>query len=119
MAKDDYFVIVYKVLIYLYAVLKRKHVFNEAELIAALKIKDLSEDYFNDVIKMMYDDGLITGLKYTKVWSGEYLLINELSNMKITSKGIEYLTDNSKMQSVKAFLIESADLFSKLFPLVF
>ena len=33
MAKDDYYVVVYKILIYLYAVFKHKKVFNEIELI--------------------------------------------------------------------------------------
>lgn len=119
MAKDDYFVIVYKVLVYLYAVLKRKIVFDVSKFEKSIGFKDISEEYFYDILKMMTDDGYITGLHFTKTYGNQYILITDLDNMKITSKGIEYLQDNPKMQGVKEFLVNNADTFVSIIMMVY
>lgn len=61
MAKDDYHVIVYKVLLYLYAVLKRKIVFDKISFDVVLSKMNVSEEYLTDVIRMLQDEGLIRG----------------------------------------------------------
>ena len=40
----------------------------------------------------------------TNVWGEDYPIISNLENMKITPKGIEYLTDNSFIQKAKELL---------------
>lgn len=119
MAKDDYFVIVYKVLTYLYAVLKRKILFNNKEFEQSILKNRIDEDYFICILKMMQDDELIEGLSFLNAWGNEVILINDIDNIRITSKGIEYLSDNSKMNQVKKNLLESADIFASLIKLVF
>ena len=116
MAADDYFVIVYKVLIYLYGCLKRKIVFSNEEFEAIAK-DGITEEYFEDILKMMNDEGYITGYTQLKVWGG-VITTNEYDNIKITQKGIEYLQENSLMQKVKRFLLESNDIISDLINLI-
>jgi len=118
MAKDDYNVIVYKVLLYLYAIFKRKIPFDETEFKKSILKSGISEDYLIEVLKLMQDEELIKGLKFISAWGCELLLINEIRNAKITAKGIEYLTENSRMQKVKEFLIENVDIFASLIKLV-
>lgn len=58
MTKDDYDVIVYRVLVYYYACLKRKIIFDKAGFNAAVKKDIESDEYFYDVLRMMQDEGL-------------------------------------------------------------
>lgn len=118
MAKDDYQVLVYKILLYLYAVFKNKIVFNSQELKLALKVDGISDDYLFKVLDMMQQDELITGLEFIKAWGGDPLLINDLSDMRITSKGITHLTENSSMQKVKNYIIENVDFFASLIAMI-
>ena len=118
MAKDDYNVLVYKILLYAYAVFKRKIVFDEKEFELSIIKGGIDKDYLINILVLMQNDGLISGLKFRKVWGGQMLLINDFSEMKITSNGINYLTDNSKMQQVKEFILESIDIFAPLIKLV-
>ena len=112
MAKDDYFVIVYKVLIYLYGCLKRKISFSNEEFESIAK-NDIPEEYFEDVLQMMNDEGYIKGYVRLRVWGGEIITM-EYSDIKITQKGIEYLCENSMMQKSKKILLESTDIVGKL-----
>lgn len=114
MAKDDYHVIVYRVLVYYYACLKRKITFDDASFAAAVK-KDLkSNEYLTDVLRMMQSEDLICGLAFKKIWGNEYILITELNEAEITPPGIRYLEEDSIMKKVSDFLKDSADITAKL-----
>lgn len=105
MAKNDFNVIVYKVLLYYYGILKREYTFNIDVFYKTVDYKNLDTDYFNDVLKMMTDEGLIKGMKYTKVWQGVFIPITDYEDIHITLKGIEYINSNSSMQKVKEFFL--------------
>ncbi len=94
-AKDDYDVIVFKVLLYYYAVLKRKILFEKITFDKVIGINDISEEYFIEVLLMMQEDGYIKNLVVKKAWGGDYILLSDFDEIKITSKGIEYLKENS------------------------
>lgn len=117
MAKDDYNVIVFKILTYLYAVLKRKTVFDINEFKTA--IGSIDENYFNDLLEIMQKEGFIDGLIFAHAWGIESIICNDLSDMRITFKGMQFLTENSKMQEVKNFLLKNVDTISSLIKLVF
>lgn len=114
MAKDDYDVLVFKILTYYYACMKRKILFNQDVFNRAVKCGGLNDDYFADVLRMMQDESLIQGLEFTKAWGGDYILTSELSCAKITPGGIHYLKENGIMQKVMKSLIESADTIGNL-----
>lgn len=57
MAKDDYDHIVFKILVYLYGVLKRKYVFNEVEFLAT--VGDIDSDYLTDILYMIREERML------------------------------------------------------------
>ena len=118
MAKDDYHVIVYRVLVYLYACMKREILFDKSTFNAAVKKDVGSEEYFTDVLQMMQEDGLIRGLCFTRAWGGATILASDVRSAAITSKGIQYLQDNSMMAKVGKLLRESADIIASLAALI-
>lgn len=118
MAKDDYDVIVYRVLTYLYACLKHKIIFEESTFQAAVKKNVESDEYFRAVLHMMQEEELIRGLVFTKAWGGEYLLASDLRDAEITAAGIRYLKENGTMKRVCEMLKPTADIIVKLAELV-
>ena len=114
MAKDDYDVIAYRILTYLYACLKRKIIFDDTAFRAAVKKNVESDEYFTSVLKMMQDEGLIRGLLITKAWGGDYILSSDLRDAEITADGIHYLKENSTMKKTGEMLKDAADIIAGL-----
>lgn len=114
MAKDDYYAIVYKVLVYFYACLKRKIVFNQAEYDLAIGKKHISDEYLSQVYSMMQDDGYLTGGSIVKTWGSVYVLASDECDFAITSKGIDYLRENSRMKQTGEALKNAVDVISNL-----
>ena len=105
MAKDDYHVIVYQILSYLYVCLKKDLSVHEDNLSwQKSKYFDIPESYWKFIITNMVEQNLIKGLTLTKVWGEEYPIISDLDKCRITPTGIEYLCDNSLMKKVKQFM---------------
>lgn len=103
MAKDDYFVIVYQVLSYLYVKLK-EGVRPDPELLKpGGKYLNINERYWTYVMFNLLNDGFITGITVTKLW-GKEMIIENLEDCQITPRGIEYLCDNSFIAKAKEFL---------------
>lgn len=106
MAKDDYPVIVYQILSYLYAELKKGNKIDPDRISHENEYFMINEPYWEYIIVNLYKDGLIYGLtiKEAKDVTGvTRISINGLDQCQITPKGIEYLTDNSFMQKAKEF----------------
>ncbi len=114
MAKDDYDVIVYKILVYLYGCLKRKTVFNQEVFNKIIKRDSLNDDYLNDVIRMMQQEGFIEGASFTKAWGNVYIMTSDYNDIQITPAGIHYLKENSTAQKIKEILLENADTMAGL-----
>lgn len=117
MVRDDYDVIVFRVLVYLYAVFKRKIVFEKLTLDSSVS-KGLSDEYFADVLRLMTEEELIEGPSFVRVWGGQYVLVNSLDEMSITSKGIHYLKENDRMSKAKEVVLRGADLLATLIPAI-
>lgn len=112
MAKDDFDVIVFKILTYYYACLKRKISFDKSVL---MKILDhVQEEYLTDIMRMMQEDGLISGVTVIKAWCNDYIITSELEDIRITLSGIRYLKDNSKMKELFEAVKASVGLLSNL-----
>lgn len=114
MAKDDYDVVVYRVLVYLYAVLKHKIIFEDAIFRQAVRKNVESDEYFTSILRMMQEENLIEGLQFSETWGGDCILISELSKARITANGIHYLRENNMMNKVGSVLKESADIIASL-----
>ena len=116
MAKDDYFVIIFKILTYYYACFKDKIVFNDKVFKSYI---DISEEYLNKVLYMIYEEGYINNLVFINAWGNYRILATNLCDCMITQKGIEYLLDNSKMNKIKEFMLENVSNVASLIKLVF
>lgn len=96
MAKDDYFVILYVLLDYLYTCLKKGenpdlNFLNEDSF-------NISRKYWFYILENAKDDGLIKGIDFVLTKQGK---IFNNKNIEITPKGIEFLIENSMMNRVK------------------
>lgn len=106
MAKDDYFVIAYRILSYLYACFKagekaEKAMFDSSAL-------GINNGYWVNVIESLYREGYIMGVAFPSA-IGDFPAV-VIHNIKITQKGIEFLEDNGKMKKAAEVLKTIKDI---------
>lgn len=104
MAKDDYFVVIYRVLLYLYECLKDGKKPN-LDLISADSL-GINEDYWLYIIVYLKRDGYIDGVAVIDVLGGRGV---KDMGLEITPKGIAYLFDNNFISKVKRTLKDIKD----------
>lgn len=117
MAKDDYFVLVYKLLGYLYKCL-RKEERPSLEIISP-NTKDfpISEEYFTYMLDHLLSDGYIEGLaRVNRI--GNAPKFKETTGIQITPKGIEYLQENSTMKKVAELLGNAGEIVTGIIGLL-
>lgn len=103
MAKDDYCVIVYQILSYLYQQLKKGKDIEVSLIQNDSKYLQINKRYWEYVITNLLKDGFIRGIVVEETIDGEVDIYN-LDKCEITPKGIEYLTDNSTIEKAKQFM---------------
>lgn len=118
MAKNDYDVILYKILVYLYACMKRKVIFDRDVLYGHVCKGAGNENYLVDIFRMAQEEGHTEGLVFTKAWGSDYMLVNDVDNMKITPSGIRYLKENDRMKRIGDKLREEIDSIANLAKIV-
>ena len=100
MAKDDYFVIVYQILSYLYKCLKKGEEVDSTYLSYGSPLyPKLNKRYWGYIMENLEKDGYISGIAIQ--YFDNELKIYALDNCQITPKGIAYLTDNSLFSKAK------------------
>ena len=104
MARDDYFVIVYKVLTYLYQCLKEGTKVEERLLTHESPYIKVSEKYWNYILWHMQKAELIEGVEFLGNNLGDIPYPLEWNKCRITPNGIAYLSENSLMKKAKDFL---------------
>jgi hypothetical protein len=98
MSKDDYHVIAYRLLTYLYACLKKSVPADGAVLTAAYF--EIGAPYWEYILKNLSQEGNVTGvLVIPTLTGGDAVKIQP--NIAITPKGIEYLSENPLFQKIK------------------
>lgn len=111
MAKNDYYTIVAKILVYLYR--KYKGLTSDSE-----KIIPMSDDYpveekqLIETIGMMQEQNFIKGI-IIRDWSDEIVTVG-YDSLKITPQGIDYLRENSTIRKVCETLKEADQIWSLL-----
>lgn len=103
MAKDDYHVIVYQILAYLYTQLKAGEPVDGNMLTHDGPYFKINERYWAYVMETLVNKEFIDGVTITKPW-GEDAIVSDLGDARITPEGIEFLCDNSFLQKAKQFL---------------
>jgi hypothetical protein len=108
MSKDDYYVIAYRFLKYLYDCLKQSKSPNIEVLDA--EFFDIDDEYWEYIIKNLYEEGFVEGITLVPVLNRKNPLIKGLNNIRITPKGISYLFENSLFQKIKGTVKDIADI---------
>ena len=108
MAKDDYHVIIYGILTYLYQSLKEGKSIDKDKL--SYEYLDINKKYWIFILENLKDDGLVKGYKLVNTKDG--LLFLGLEKTVITPKGIDFLFENSTLQKVKNTFKDLKDLIS-------
>jgi yjcQ protein len=105
MAKDDYFVIVYYILSYLYNVLKKGAVADEDIILLRDYNELINDNYLLYIYDNLIGDGYIKGMDIRKCnvlgTNKKQISIYNTQNILITPKGIEYLQQNSIFNKIK------------------
>jgi yjcQ protein len=106
MSKDDYHVLAYQLLFYLYDCLRHGEVpdadqvlWNDAH--AAVKV---NERYWNYVLRHLSDAGYIEGISFLSILGRADPQPRIDGAVNITPKGIDYLDENSNMKKAYRFL---------------
>lgn len=109
MSKDDYYVIVYKLLSYLYICLKKCNVIDIDNLRDVIRV-DIGDSYWEYIIRQLDNEGYVEGVTTFKNIGDidERVIIDE--NFKITPKGIDFLQGNSSIAKAKTFLKEIKEI---------
>lgn len=102
MAKNDYFVLAYRILIYLYACLKDGGT-PDISVISAEELK-INDIYWEYVMRHLYTDGFIEGVTLVPMIGRKTPAIKISESIMITPEGIDFLQSNSAMSKAKEFL---------------
>ena len=109
MAKDDYHVLIYQILAYLYTQLKRGEAVDPDLLKADSEYLGINQRYWIYIFENLLNEGYIRGPSVKNPWGQQGLIMN-LENAEITPKGIEYLCDNSFLEKAVRFLKETKSI---------
>lgn len=118
MAKDDYFVLVYYILKYLYNCLKHGKDIKEEMIIFEEYPAHIESSYAAYIMHSIQESGHIQGVDVVTVpilGIGKTNVIKDISKIEITPKGIEYLLDNSMMAKAYKKLKKFKDIIPSLF----
>lgn len=103
MAKDDYYVIAYRILAYLYTCLKAGEEPDLSYISADSEAIQISQNYWEYIIRNLYEDGYLEGISLLPVIGRQTPGI-KLRGVMITPKGIDFLQNNSSMAKARDFL---------------
>lgn len=109
MARDDYHVIIYQILSYLYMQLKQGKDIDASLIRHDSKYLQINRKYWTYVIVNLLNEGYICGIVIDQDID-ENIGIYNLDKCEITPKGIEYLTDNSTIEKAKRFMKDLKDI---------
>ena len=108
MAKDDYHVILYQILSYLYQSLKLGQKIDPQMLMRDGKMFQINQRYYEFIMESILLEGYVSGIQIEETMSGKYVI--GLEHMYITPKGIEYLMDNSFIKKAQRFAKELKEM---------
>lgn len=109
MVKNDYFVVIYKILTYLYACLKDGRKVEKEYLLHDGVLFQINYKYWVYIFENLVNEGFIEGISNVTAGGG-YNIKNQLEGCRITPKGILYITDDVIFKEVQMFLSEIKDL---------
>lgn len=103
MAKDDYHVIVYQILAYLYKCLRQG---DRPRLECS---KPIALSYWAYIVSSLSDGGLIEGAYAEPIPGLDAQMVRTTKKLQITPAGIAYLKENGLMERAREFLKAAVD----------
>nr|WP_321314943.1 YjcQ family protein [uncultured Ligilactobacillus sp.] len=111
MAKNDYYVLVYRILTYLYNCLKDDVEVDMTKLTP--EWLGINKRYFEYIFDTLSDEGYILNKAYDIDMAGKHLK----SDIMISPTGISFLHENSTIQKVKNSIKDISDIIGNIKPL--
>ena len=112
MARDDYFVIVYKILTYLYECLKTGQDVDIHSILIA-ETYGIEKSYFEYILAELYEEGYIDGIVVIPMMGAKRKGVKITSSIIIKPKGIEYLQENSTLAKAKKAIKDIKDIIPR------
>lgn len=112
MAKDDFHVVVYQILAYLYHCLKKGIPVDAKNLEHNSQYFQINQSYWCYILHHLQSMNMIEGLGFIQVDGQDDPMPVNLEHCRITPEGIEYLCDNSFLEKAKKFIKETKDIIS-------
>jgi len=112
MSKDDYYVIAYKILAYLYACLKQGESL-DLEYLTAESFK-INLDYWTYILEHLSKSVYIEGVTFVSILGKGNKGIKITPSTRITPLGIAFLHENNMMNRAKDFLKSIKDIMPNL-----
>jgi len=113
MARDDYFIIVYKILIYLYECLKTGQDIDVHSVLTA-ETYGIEQSYFEYIIAEICKEGYISGVNIIPITGAKRNGVKITSSLEIKPKGIEYLQENSTLAKAKKAIKDIKDIIPRI-----
>lgn len=108
MAANDYHVIVYQILAYLYAQLKKGKSVDPEMLKYDGSLFSINKTYWVYILKSLQDNGYVTGLRFVSV-NGETNVF-DLESCQITPQGISYVCDDYMLEKARDYARENKNI---------
>lgn len=102
MVHDDMYVVMYKVIAYVYACMKKGEE-PDADMYSAEAL-GIPKAYWDGVMKELADHGFLSGVSALPTYGG---FVVDLGRPRVTMEGVAFLEENSMMGKAKAFLKEA------------
>ncbi|MFA9376240.1 MAG: YjcQ family protein [Lachnotalea sp.] len=104
MAKDDYYVIAYRILAYLYSCLKKGERVDINYIQSETDEFPIGRGYWEYIMRHLFEDGYIEGVMLVPICGKDAPGVKLTNGVMITPLGIEFLQNNSAMSKAKDFL---------------
>lgn len=100
MAQNDMYVVMYKILAYLYDCMKRGS--DPEDAMWSAQALGIPESYWNAIVEELVDHGFVSGIKVSHFLNGA-TMVSALAP-RVTMEGVAFAQENSMMGKAKAFL---------------
>lgn len=100
MSKDDFHVIAYKILRYLYKQIKNGKAVDVDRIMPENSEFVINESYWEFILTELATEGYIAGISIKQTDRNQRKWIDDLDRIQITMKGIEYLYSDGLMKKV-------------------
>lgn len=109
MARDDYFLLVYRILTYLYRCIRECKKPDKEYLKPLTKDFPIEYGYWVYILENILREGYVENIVIIPI-DGTEPIIKILDDVRITPKGIEYLQENSSLKKAAKFVKETIEM---------